>query len=81
MTDTNRPDRAAEMGAPPDELAPEERPVPEEVPSPEEYEPADPDVEAIVDGGTDAGVDDLDAAYPHAGAEQPDPAPDDGVEP
>lgn len=85
MTDINdhRTDQAADTGEPPDDLAPEERAVPEEEPSPEEYEPVDPDVEAIVDGGVTGadGSDDPDAAYPRADAEQPEATTGDDVEP
>lgn len=75
------PDSAAEPGEVPDDAMPDLRPIPEGEPDPEEYEPVDPDPEAIVDGGTDVRVPDLDLDYPHVGPEDPEPTPDDDVEP
>jgi hypothetical protein len=71
-----RPDQAADMSAPPDEVPITARPVPQEqLDDEEEYEPVDTDEEAVVDelrGGPETYVDD---PYPHestGGAEEGD---------
>lgn len=72
-----RPEGAADFGDAPDEVVPEHRAIPEGEPDPEEYEPADPDPEAIVDGGTDVRVPDPEFDYP-SGEET---EPEDGARP
>jgi len=81
MTDVNEPraDQLADLGEPPDDdLDPTARSVPEGEPDPEEYEPDDPDIEAIVDGGRDPALD-PDVSYPYLDGEEP--GPEDGDEP